>query len=832
MRSSYLKWLLPVLALILANLVYFYPALQGKTLIQDDILLGKSKSKEIVDYRESMGEEPLWTNSMFSGMPAFQLSIKYPNNFLTYVQTTIRTLLVKNSSIYIIASMMIGMFFLLRTHKVDPWIAVAGAIALGFSAFFIISMEAGHNAKVRTAVYIAPILMGVLLTLRGKHLLGFALTALMVGLSINSNHFQITYYTGFIILPILIVYGIAAFKEKAITLFVKRGLILLAAAVVGVGPNIGNIWSTMSYTKETMRGGHSALVENSPEAQNQTSTAEGLSFDYAMGWSMTKAETFNLFIPMFAGGGLKEDYTGTDVYNDLTGGRKLPAAQESQYNQLLGVIFYWGESMTNGAYYLGAVIVFLFFLGMVVVSGKTRQWVLASLIIALFLAWGKHFESLNRFLFETLPFYNKFRVPSMAVVIVCVLIPFMSFIGLQRWIELAKENKADAKKKLLLAFYITGGIAAVIFLIGPSLFDVVPDPQGLEAQIARYRLPLSLADVEDARESLMRQSALTSLLFVAATFGVLFLYNNGRLKAPVLSAAIIALVLVDLWSFDKDLLNADSFVEQREYQNEFRPSAADQFILKDTDPHFRVWNTTAPLTSDSKTSYFHKSIGGYHGAKLARYQDLIDQQLSQNNINAFNMLNTKWIIYQSNNGELLADANPQAAGNAWFPKEVLWADSPVEEMALLTDFNATQQVVVNESMRGEIENAVSTDSTLNHSIALTSYNPKELKYAANVQGGPALAVFSEIWYDAPGQPWKLYVDGNEVELHRVNYLLRSAVLPAGEHEVVMRFEPETYYAGEQINLVFSIVMILGLGGALFFEWKNKGKSEDKTVSKD
>lgn len=831
MQSKVLKWLLPIVALVIVNLIYFYPALQGKQLVQDDILLGKAKGKEVVDYREATGEEALWTNSMFSGMPTFQLVIEYPNNWLTYVQSVIRTVLVKNSSIYIIASMMLGMFFLLRTHKVDPWLSVAGGIALGFSAFFIISMAAGHNAKVRTAVYIAPIVMGVLLTLRGRQLIGFALTALMVGLSINSNHFQITYYTAFIILPIIVVYGIEAFKKKEMPVFLKRSLILLAAAIIGVGPNIGNIWSTMSYTKETMRGGHTALVENDESAAAQTTTEDGLSFDYAMGWSMTKSETFNLFIPMFAGGGTKEDYSGTDVYSDITGGRRLNDQQAEQFNSLFGSTFYWGESMTNGAYYLGAVVFFLFFLGTVVVKGKTRQWIIASLIIALFMAWGKHLEFFNRFLFENLPFYNKFRVPSMSVVIICVLIPFMGFLGLQRWIELSKKSKEEAKKKLFLAFYITGGIALFVALLGPIFFDLKGDNDGRMLDYwQRLQMPMDASVLTDTRASLMRQSAMVSLVFSALTFGALVLFNRGKLKAPVLAGVILALVMFDLWSFDKDHLNKDSFVEAKDYLDDFRPTRADQFILKDSDPHYRVWNSTTPLASDSRTSFYHKSVGGYHGAKLARYQDLIDQQLSKNNLNAFNMLNTKWIIYETQNGELMADANPRAAGNAWFPKEIIWADGPVEEMNALTDFNASQQVVVDESLRDVIEGTVRNDSTINNTISLNGYDdPKEMVYTANVQGGPSLAVFSEIWYDAPGQPWKLYVDGEEVELHRVNYLLRSAVIPEGEHEIIMRFEPKTYYAGEQIDLVFSIIIFLAIGGAVFFEIK---KSKQKPTTSE
>lgn len=825
MQKKILYTLIPIVVLFILNAIYFHPALTGKRMVQDDILLGQAKSREIVEYREDTGDEALWTNAMFSGMPTFQISTKYPNNWLSYVQDAISTVLIKNSSIYIIATLMIGMFFLLRTYKVDPWLSIAGAVAIGFSAFFIISLAAGHNAKVRTAAYIAPTIMGVLLTLRGKHILGFALTALMFGLNIHSNHFQITFYSALIILPIVVAYAIQAFKSKTLPLFVKQCLILVAAAAIGVGPNIGNLWSTMAYTQETMRGGHTALVEEeiANDATKQTSsTSKGLSFDYAMGWSMTKAETFNLFIPMFAGGGSKESYENTDLYDQLVR-PGAPQEQIDQINSILGSTYYWGESMTNGGYYVGAVMVFLFVLGMFFVKGPTRQWVVASIVLALLLAWGKHFEGFNRFIFENLPLYNKFRVPSMAVVVLCVVIPFFGVLGAQKFFDAAKENKADAQKKLLYALYITGGVALLIALIGPALFTMEGAKDGqMLAFWKQNNINLSINDLIDARGSIMRSSAFHSLLIVVVAFALLFLYLRGTLKQMYAIAAIVVLVVFDMWSFDKDHLNEDSFVAANRYLSSYTATQADNMILQDPDIHYRVYNPGAGLTSDSKTSFFHKSIGGYHGAKLARYQDLIDEQLSQGNMPSFNMLNAKYFIAEQN-GQTFAQRNPEAAGNAWFPSEVLWADSPVSEMNQLTEFDAKNQVVISDEYRDLVANYVNQDSTVNNTLRLTSYDPKVMTYEANVSGKDALAVFSEVWYDAPNQPWNIYIDGEKAELIRVNYLLRAAVIPAGAKEVVMKFEPRTYYAGESIDLVFSIIIFLAIGGAIFFEYRQSNK---------
>lgn len=828
MIQKNLKWLLPIIVLFITNVIYFYPAFQGKKLMQDDIILGQAKGKSIVDYREATGEEPLWTNSMFSGMPTFQISTKYPNNWISYAQEVISTVLIQNSSIYMIASIMLGMFFLLRSYKVDPWLSVIGAIAIGFSAFFIISMAAGHNAKVRTAAYIAPTLIGVLLTLNGRQILGFAVTALGLGLSINSNHFQITFYTGLIILCILAVYAIQAVRTKELTAFIRRAAVLAAAAVLGVGPNIGNLWSTLSYTQETMRGGHTALVENNPSESDGNSTSSGLSFDYAMGWSMTKAETFNLFIPMFAGGGAMESYESTDLYQQIAR-PGANAAQKEQINRAIGSTMYWGESMTNGSYYIGATVFFLFVLALFTVKGATRQWVVASIVLALFLGWGKHLSWFNEFIFNNFPLYNKFRVPSMSVVILCVVIPFYGLVGLSEWMKQKKEDVALAKKNLMTSFYIGGGLALAIALIGPALFSM----EGAnDARMLGFwqqnGLQLSIDDLIDERGALMRTSAFKSFLFMASVFGVLFLYLRNTLQLKYATIALLSLVVLDLWSFDKDQLNEDSFVEDRNYLADYNPTSADQLILKDNDPHFRVWNTGAGLTSDSRTSFYHKSIGGYHGAKLARYQDLIDNQLSQGNLPAFNMLNAKWFIVQGQNNQPTAQVNINAAGNAWFPEEVIWANGPMEEMEALTDFNASLQVVVDESLRGQVEGAIRSDSTFLNEIQLTSYDPKEMTYEAVVEKNPALVVFSEIWYDAPNQEWKLYSGDTEIEMIRVNYTLRAAVLPAGRHELTMRFEPKTYYMGEKIDLVFSILLLLSIAGAVFVEWKKRGHSAAET----
>ena len=821
LRTASRSWLYPLLALIAANFIYFAPVVfQGKQIPQDDIKLGIAKGKEIVDYRAETGDEPLWTNAMFSGMPTFQMSTVYPNNVLQYVSKSF-TALGASSSVYIVALLMLGFFFLLRGEKVDPWLSVAGAVAFGFSAFFIISLAAGHNAKIRTAAYMAPLVLGVLLTYRGRTALGFFVAALATGLSIQSNHFQITYYTAIPVLAVSIAYLVAAIKEGSAKQWVLRSALLLAAAVVGIGPNIGNLWSTYAYTKATMRGGHSDLTPVADStAAAPAAKAEGLDFDYAMSWSYGVTESLNLFIPNLMGGGAKQDYSSTKTYETLSrifqqqglGGERL----RETVNQYSGSFLYWGDqSLVNGAYYLGAVAVFLFVLGLLTVRGTTRNWVLGALLASLVLAWGKNAEFINRFLFETLPLYNKFRVPSMALVVAFLTVPYLGFVGLQQWIS--GDLSADQKqRKLLMAAGISGGIAALVALLGPALFSL----EGLnDANLGQQGFDLGI--IEEDRANLMRSSAWRSLLFVLAAAGLLWLQLKGRVKPAVFAAALVGLVVADQWTFDRDQLGSDEFVSEREFNAAFAPTPADEFILKDTDLHYRVYNTTAGLTSDSYTSYVHKSIGGYHGAKLARYQDLIERQLSQGNIAAFSMLNTKWVIMQDQqSGVMQAQPNMSACGNAWFPAEIRQVANADEAMAALSGFDPMQTAIVEQGVDAErLMNSQAPDSTAR--ITLTAYDPKVMKYAVEGLTSNSTAVFSEVFYEVPGQRWVATADGVEIPVARVNYVLRAAVIPAGTKEVEFRFEPETYTTGSMLDGGFSLLLLASLGFALWTEFKRR-----------
>lgn len=825
LKNSLQTWLLPIVILLAFNYAYLYPALQGKILAQDDIMLGKAKGKEIKDYRKTHDDEPLWTNAMFSGMPTFQISTLYPNNWVSQLHKITVYIGGKGSSTYLIALLMIGMFVALRGLGVNHWLSTIGGFAYGYSAFFIISYAAGHNAKVLTAAYIPLVVLSVLLVLRNKVLLGAALSALFIGLIIRSNHMQITYYTLFLLGSIWVVYLIKAVKDKTLPQLGKQTAMLVIAGIIAIGPNIGNLWSTYAYTQETMRGGSSELTA-------KTESKGGLDFDYAMMWSYGILETGNLFIPNLMGGGAKVNYEGTDTYNffvDAFSRQGVGKKKAEEYaNAYTGRGMYWGDqSMVNGGYYIGAVFIFLFVFALISIKGPMRQWVVAALIIALIMAWGKNFAAVNKVFFDYLPLFNKFRVPSMALVVVLFLIPFMGMFGLQQFLKDAATNKAQVKKNLLLALYITGGFALVVALLGPSLFGM----DGLNDDALKQN-GYDLDMLMDDRGALMRGSAFRSLIFVGLAFGLMWFHISGRVKTSLLIGGIALFGVIDLIGYDWEQLNKDSFLTQRQYDANFAPTNADALILKDQDLFYRVFNTTVNPASDSYTSYYHHSVGGYHGAKLIRYQDLIENQMSTGNLAIFNMLNAKWFIVGDDQGNKQAQPNMTACGNAWFISEIKWAANADEEMAALSNsqgtidkFNPLTTVIIDQRYKDYVGNYKPNPGTSSQ-VTLTSYDPKHMVYEAQVEGKQQLAVFSEIYYEGWDNDWKAYIDGEPVKHIRVNYLLRGLMIPGGKHTVEFKFEPKTYYVGEKINLAGSILLFGFVGIAGFMAWRRKDEESE------
>ncbi|MEY2962895.1 MAG: hypothetical protein RL754_156 [Bacteroidota bacterium] len=805
------QWLLPILVLLGLNMAFLSPAYFGhKVLDQDDIKLGWAKSKEIRDYREATGEEPLWTNSMFSGMPTAQLGAKYDGNIFQYVLDSIILIGGGNSSTYIIFYLMIAAFIGLRGMGVNHWLSTIGGFAYGYSGFFIIGYAAGHNAKVNAAAFIPLMILGMLLILEKKNWRSFVLMALFAGLSIHRNHLQITYYTTLLMGVIWVVYAVKYFKEKQLGAFAKYTGLLLVAGLIALGPNVANLWSTSTYTKESMRGGTSELTQ-----KNQNQGEGGLSFDYAMSWSAGIYETVALVIPNAAGGGMMVDYSnkGTKTYDQLVSAfsRQMPKNQaEQQANQYMGAAFmkWTGESMGNGAYYVGASVFFLFVLAFFVLGGPTRSWVIASLVLFSMMGWGANMKWFNELLFEYLPLYNKFRVPSMAMVSVFFIVPFYGILGLNKWMELGKKDQFDALKKAALTF---AGFIILFGLVAPYVMSL---ETARDAQFAQQGFAID--QLVSDRRHLITASAMQSLIFGLLVATVLFLWNSGRLGLNIAVAAVGLITISDLFIFDRDQLGEEKFMSEREWEAQYAPNAANAAIKQDKDPHYRVWNSMAPLAGDSYTSYHHKSIGGYHGAKLQRYQDLIDNQLSKNNMACFSMLNTKYVIAQGANGQPQAQRNPNACGNAWSISNVNWVPSADAEMAALSNFDPKTTVIIDQ----RYQESLGDIGTAPAKAELTQYNPNRMEYS--VEGGAAFIVFSEIYYEGSGNDWQAYIDGEPVDHYRVNYLLRGLPVPAGKHEIIFEFAPKSYATGIQINRAGSTLVLALL---LWFGWTSFKKEE-------
>ena len=650
-----------------------------------------------------------------------------------------------------------------------------------------------------TAAFIPLMILALLLVFEKKNWRAFILMAVFAGLSIHRNHFQITYYAGIFMAIIWVVYLIQYAKEKALPTFAKYTGLVALAGVLAIGPNIANIWSTKVYTSESMRGGKSELTQ-----KNQNQGEGGLSYDYAMSWSTGIYETVALVIPNAAGGGMMVDYSkkGTETYDQLVQafrGQGMNAKQaEQQANQYMGAAFmrWTGESMGNGAYYVGAAIFFLFCLAFFVIGGATRQWIIASGIFFVFMSWGSNFNAFNTFLFNYLPLYNKFRVPSMALTIVFFIVPFYGILGLNQWYTLDKKARFDALKKGALVFT---GFVALFGLIAPFVMDL---ETARDTQFAQqgFRIDQLVGD----RRSLATSSALASLGFGILTVATLYFFHTGKLKLLSSAAIIGGIALLDLGLFTADQIEREDFLSQRQWEAQYAPTAANQAINQDADPHFRVWNATVGLTNDSYTSYHHKSIGGYHGAKLQRYQDLIDNQLNNQNIACFSMLNAKYIITQGGqNGQPQAQRNPDACGNAWSVKNIQLVPNADAEMAALTAFNPKSTAIIDTRYSDYLGGKTTYAPA---KARLTSYDPKYLEYS--VEGGDAFIVFSELFYEGAGNDWQAYLDGEPVEHIRVNYLLRGLTVPAGKHEVVFEYAPKSHYTGQKINYAGSGIILL------------------------
>ena len=784
------------------TLVYFSPLLQGKKLYQSDKVNFIGMSKEIKDHRADYGEEALWTNAMFSGMPAYQISVMYGANLVKHIDKLFQGFLPRPAGFVFLY--LLGFYLLLISLQIDYRIAIVGAVAFAFSSYLFIILEAGHNTKAHAIGYMAPLLASVLMTFRGKWWLGGTLTALFTSLMLTANHLQITYYLVMLFLVLGAVKLVEAIKNKQLDFFFKSVGVLVIAAFLGMATNITSILTTYEYGEESMRG----KSELTNDLGNKTS---GLDKDYATAWSYGKAESFTLLIPNFHGGSSMESFLRdkeSTTYKSLVNYRPKSQAEAQQLQQLQQfTTTYWGsQPFTSGPVYAGAIICFLFMVGLFLLKGYMRWWVLIATLLMLALGWGKNFMPLTDLFLTYFPGYNKFRAVSTTLVIVEFLLPLFGLLALNKL--LGDSKKSANQKAVKQGFIVTGGLCFIFALI-PSLFLSF---EGLNDSVIPDRYSWLLDALKSDRATLLRSDAWRSFVFILLSAGALWLYLSNTLKKQYVILLIGLLVLGDMWTVNKRYLNTDDFESKRKVETPFIPSLADQQILADTDPNFRVFNTAVNTFNDASTSYFHKSIGGYHGAKLKRYQELIDAHISKGNIDVLNMLNTKYVITRGQNGQPLAQRNQGVLGNAWFVKKVQIVANADEELAALSTINSSEEVVLDERFSAFVPN-FELDSMA--SIQLTDYKANHLTYQSNCST-EQIAVFSEIYYD---KGWNTYIDGVISPHFRGNYVLRAMAVPAGSHQIEFKFEPTAYATGETISLASSVVLLLLLVGVGYKELK-------------
>ena len=768
-----------IILFALISFAYFSPLIEGKSIDGHDIKTWIGMSKEISDFRDSSGTEALWTNSMFSGMPAYQISVKYSSNLVRYIDKVITLGFPRPANILFLY--LLGFYLLLLSLKVDYRIAAVGAIAYAFSSYFFIIIQAGHMTKAHAIAYLPMVVASVIYTYRGKLLLGGVLTALTVALELYSNHLQITYYLIFILIFIGLYQLFHDYNTKNLPSFFKRSAVLILAALLATGTCFTRLKTTMDYGKDSTRG-KSELTNN---IENKT---KGLDKDYATQWSYGIAETMTLLIPNFHGGASQGELsTDSETYNAL---KRSPNAKKIIKNLPL----YWGDQpIVSGPTYAGAIVIFLFLLSLFLLKGRFKYWILTLTILSIFLAWGKNFMPLTELFLDFFPGYNKFRAVSMILIVAEFTLPLLAFLAFNNFI-FSDANKLSKIKSLKNAFFMTGGITLLFSLAPNMFFDFV----GVnDSVLASNGWPVEALQLD--RASMLSSDAWRSFFFVSLAFLSLFLFIKNKVSSNNIILVFAVLLLLDMWTINKRYLNDSHFIRSSKIKTPYKATQADNYILSDNDPNFRVFNQSVSTFNDASTSYFHKSIGGYHGAKLKRYQELIDSHISKGNMQVLNMLNTKYFILQTGK----VNINPNVLGNAWFIKDVKIVENADDEILALNDFDASSIAVIDkrfQSFLGEF----SEDSSSN--IKLDEYQPNYLRYSS-VSTKNQIAVFSEVYYD---KGWNSYIDGELVSHFRANYILRAMNIPKGNHTIEFRFEPEIFKIGERISLASSILLIISL----------------------
>ena len=814
---------------IISFAYFFVPITQGKILYQHDASAGVGAAQEMTEYQNRTGETTRWTNSIFGGMPTYQMSPSYQStDGLSQVMNAYHLWLPDN--VWFLFAYLLGFYILLRAFDFRQSLAALGSVMWAFSSYFLIIIAAGHLWKVMALAYLPPMIAGVVLAYRGRYLSGFIVTALFTAFEIKANHVQMTYYYLFIILFMVIGYLVKSIREKQLAIFLKATGVLAAAALIGIAINLSSLYHTWQYQKESMRG-KSELVKK--DAANQTSS--GLDRDYITQWSYGIDETLTLLVPDAKGG------ASVPLSKNATAMAKADPQIQSMIPQLYDAFpqYFGTQPGTSGPVYVGAFVLFLFILGLFIVKGPMKWALLAATVLSVLLAWGHNFMGFTNFFLDYIPMYAKFRTVASILVIAEFTIPLLAALALKKIVD-EPDVLSKQMKFAYISLALTAGVAALIALfpdmMGPFVSEqerqMVGSIQGMDGGTAHT----ILANISDMRAAMVSSDAWRSVIIILIGFALLFAYKLKKLRADYMIAALLVLCLVDMWQVDKRYLNDEMFVPKSERDMPQQPTATDIEINKDKSLDYRVLNFASNTFNENETSYFHKSIGGYHPAKLRRYQEMIDayivpeMQKAMQAIAAkggnmqqvdgvklfpvLNMLNTKYFIFPLQGGATIPLKNIYAQGNGWFVDKIDYVADANAEYAEVGKIDVRHEAVADKQFEAVLGQAKQNDSTA--TVKLDKYEPNNLQYTVNSKNG-GIVVFSEIYY--PG--WKATVDGQSVELGRVNYILRAVNVKPGKHIVVLDFHPTSISTTETIAYISIVILLLAIAGAGYMEWKKK-----------
>ena len=819
-KQNILPHLVAVFVFFLVTVIFYHPLIfGGKEISQHDIIQGLGASQEIVDFRDQTGEEALWTNSIFGGMPAYLINMRWSGDLMLYVHRLLSVWLPSAAGVTLVGCL--SFYLLMLAFSVRPWVAIIAGLAYGLGSFNIISIEAGHMWKVWAIAYMPMVLAGVHLTVNKKYIYGALVLAIGLALELRSNHLQITYY----LLLLLLIYGIThaffAFRAGEMKSLFKSVGVMCVAAVLALGCNLGKIWSVYEYGQYSTRG---------PSDLTKTgNVTDGLDKEYAFRWSNGILEPITLLIPDFFGGPTVSALSAESNLGEALRNNGLTTVQIRQ--QVQQVYTYWGKQpITAGPSYAGAIVIFLFVSSFFLLSRKHLIWISVAVVLSIVLSWGHNFEGFNNLMFDYFPGYNKFRSVSMTLVIALLCIPLAAFMALEKL--LVDFDKPETQKIVVKTGAITGGVLLIAILYSFAGDFRAPVDDQLSGQLPQWYIDAVRAD----RAGLLRGDAFRSLILIGLVLTAAYMYWRKNINATVLCGIIGTLVVFDLWTVNTRYLTSDDFT--RSGQSAVAATDADKAIQSDPDPNFRVLSFLQNPWSEARAAYFHKSIGGYHGAKLRRYQELIENCLDQqyrgvlqglqngnqdwSAFGVLNMLNTKYFIVGSEAGSAIR--NNRALGNAWLVSTVDQVNNADDELAAVCQLNPTANVVVDVS-----KFQLSTDRFNNSgSITLQQYQPNHLTYQYdNPEQG--LAVFSEIYYP---EGWVATIDGSPVEIIRANYILRALEVPAGAHTIEFKFQPAAYHAGNKVMMASSVLLLLLCAGAVYLKFREQGEQTSATESSE